>query len=130
MSLARKKKGIWKLSLVKDKYNLNCFSFNPSEILELYVLKKEREKLKGFCFIDSKLVNELCYMLQSDDLGIFSSKRKRKKEKKKEKKKDCWETFMFDTACWLNIADILKGKEKRKRNCFLNLIIICLVVAD
>ncbi len=29
----------------------------------------------------------------------------------------------------LNIAGILKGKEKRKMNCFLNLIIICLAVA-
>ena len=36
---------------------------------------------------------------------------------------------MFDTSCLLNIAGISKGKEKRKRNCFLNLIIICLVVA-
>ena len=45
--------------------------------------KKEREKLKGFCFIISKLVNELCYMLQSCDLDTFSSKRK--KERKKEK---------------------------------------------
>ena len=34
-------------------------------------------------------------------------KEKRKKERKKEKEeKDFWETFMFDTACWLNIADI------------------------
>ena len=24
----------------------------------------------------------------------------------RKKKKDCWETFMFDTACWLNIAGI------------------------
>ena len=44
--------------------------------------KKEREKLKGFCFINSKLVNELCYMLQSGNLSIFSSKRKKEKEEK------------------------------------------------
>ncbi len=56
--------------------------------MELYVFKKEREKLKGFCFINSKLVNELCYMLQPGDLSIFSSKRK-KKERKKEKEEDC-----------------------------------------
>ena len=49
--------------------------------------KKEREKLKRFCFINSKLVNELCYMLQSGDLDIFSSKRKRKTEKRRKKKR-------------------------------------------
>ena len=49
--------------------------------------EKKREKRKGFCFIISKLVNELCYMLQSGDLSIFSSKRKRKKEKKRKKKR-------------------------------------------
>ena len=47
--------------------------------------KKEREKRKGFCFIISKLVNELCYMLQSGDLEIFSSKRKRKKKGERRK---------------------------------------------
>ena len=51
------------------------------------------------------------------------------KEKKEKEEKDCWETFIFYTFCWLNIAGILKRKEKRKRNGFLNLIIICLVVA-
>ena len=56
-------------------------------------LKKEREKLKGFCFLDSKLVNELCYMPQPGDLGIFSSKRKKKERKKEKEEKDCWETF-------------------------------------
>ena len=91
--------------------------------------KKEREKLKGFCFINSKLGNELCYMLQAGDLSIFTSKRKKKERKKEKEEKDCWETFMFDTACWLDIVGILKRKEKRKRNCFLNLIIICLVIA-
>ena len=68
-------------------------------------------------------------MLQSSDLDIFSSKRKKKDRKKEKEEKDCWETFMFDTSSWLNIASILKGKEERKRNCFLNLIIICLVIA-
>ena len=85
--------------------------------------------MKGFCFINSKLVNELCYMLQPGDLSIFSRERKKKERKKEKEEKYGWETFMFDTACWLNIAGILKRKEKRKRNCFLNLIIICLVVA-
>ena len=52
--------------------------------------KKKGGKLKGFCFINSKLVNDLCYMLQPDDLCIFSSKRKKKKERKKGKaEKDC-----------------------------------------
>ena len=68
-------------------------------------------------------------MLQSGDLDIFSSKRKKKERKKEKEEKDCWEIFMLDTYFWLNIAGILKGKEKRKRNCFLNLIIICMVVA-
>ena len=45
--------------------------------------KEEREKLKGFCLIISKLENELCYMLQSGDLDTFSSKRKKKERKKK-----------------------------------------------
>ena len=36
---------------------------------------------------------------------------------------------MFDASCWLNNAGILKGKEKRKRNCFLDLIVSRLVVA-
>ena len=65
--------------------------------------KTERGELKGFCFISSKLVNELCHTLQSGDFGIFSSKRKKKERKKKERKKekeekDCWETFMFDAS--------------------------------
>ena len=58
------------------------------------------------------------------DLDTLSSKRKkRKKEKKKEKgerrKGLLRETFVFDTACWLNKADSLKGKEKRKKELFL-----------
>ena len=64
-------------------------------------------------------------MLQPGGLSIFSSKRKKKERKKEKKEKDCWETFMFDIACWLKIAGILKRKEERKKNCFLNLIIIC-----
>ena len=101
----------------------------PHQTGKLYVFKKEREKLKEFCFIFSKLVNELCYMLQSGDLDIFSQVKEKERKKKEKEEKDCWETFMFDTSRWLNIAGILKRKEKRKRNCFLNLIIICLVVA-
>ena len=76
--------------------------------MELYVFKKEREKLKGFCFINSKLVNELCYKLQPGDLSILSSKRRKKEEK------DCWEKVMFGTVCWLNIAGILKRKKKKE----------------
>ena len=91
--------------------------------------EKEKEKQKGFCFINSKLVDELGYLPQPSDLSIFLSKRKKKERKKEKEEKDCWETFVFNTACWLNITGILKRKEKRKRNCFLNLIIICLVVA-
>ena len=66
-------------------------------------------------------------MLHSGDMDI--SKEKERKKKKEKEEKDCWEISMFDTSCWLNIAGILKRKEKRKRNCFLNLIIICSVVA-
>ena len=55
-------------------------------IEKLYVFKNEREKLKGFCFIISKLVNELCYMLQSGDLDIFSSKRKKEEKRRKKKR--------------------------------------------
>ena len=79
MSLAHKGRN---LNIVKDKYNL---IFYPSYILESYMYTKKREKLKIFCFINGKLVNELCYMLQSSDLDIFSSKRK----KKEKKEKDC-----------------------------------------
>ena len=59
------------------------------------------------------------------DLDTFSSKRKKskKKEKKKEKEgkkekeeKDCRERHLCLTLpTWLNKADSLKGKEKRKK---------------
>ena len=129
-SPVKREKEIWTLKPVKDKYNLICFPSTLPTYWKVICTQKERKKVKIFCSIDSKLVNELCYMLQSGDLDIFSSKRKKKERKKKEKEeKDWWETFMFDTSSWLNIAGILKRKEKRNRNCFLNLIIICLVVA-
>ena len=51
--------------------------------------KKREKKLKRFCFINSKLVNEFCYMLQSGDLNIFSSKRKKKERKREKEEKDC-----------------------------------------
>ena len=51
--------------------------------------KQERKKLKGFCFINSKLANGLCYMLQPVDLSIFSSKRKKKERKREKEEKDC-----------------------------------------
>ena len=88
--------------------------------------KKDREKLKRFCFTISKLVNELCYMLQSSDLDTFSSKRKKRERKKKRRKKK--RTGERHLCLMLPIDGILKRKEKRKRTCFLNLM-ICLVVA-
>ena len=68
-------------------------------------------------------------MLQCGDLDIFSSKKKKKERKKDKEEKDCWETSMFDNSCWLDIARILKEKEKRKRKCSLNLIITSLLDA-
>ena len=83
MSLARKKReiGIWTLNIVKDKYNLNCFPSTLPTYWKVICTQKERKKLERFCFINSELVNELCYMLQSGDLDIFSSKIKIKKRK-------------------------------------------------
>ena len=62
---------------------------------------------------------ELCYMLQSGDLDIFLSKGKEKERKKKKEEKDCWEAFMFDTSCWLNISGIFKKKKEKKKELFL-----------
>ena len=67
------------------------------------------------------------------DLDTPSSKRekKRNKEKRRKKKRTVERDICFTQPTWLNEADSLKGKEekkKKKRNCFLNLIIICLVV--
>ena len=88
MLLARKKKKERNLTLhlIKDKYNLNCFPSTLSTYWKVICTQKERKKRKRFCIINSKLVNKLCYMLQSGDLDIFSSKRKRKKEKRRKKK--------------------------------------------
>ena len=86
---------------------------------------KEREKLKGLDFVNRKLVSGPRYFLKKK-----KGKKKERMKKKGERRKGLLrETFMFDTAWRLNIADSLKEKEKRKRNCFLNLIIICLIVA-
>ena len=63
-------------------------------------------------------------MIQPGELAFSQVKEKKKERKKEKEERDCSETFMFDTVCWLNIAGILKRKEKRKRNCFLNLVII------
>ena len=41
--------------------------------------------------------------------------KKAKERKKKKEEKDCWETFVFDTACWLNIAGTLKRKKEKKK---------------
>ena len=54
----------------------------------MYSKERERKKRKRSCFINSKLVNKLCYVLQSGDLDIFSGKTKRKEKKEKEEK-DC-----------------------------------------
>ena len=59
---------------------------------------------------------------------FFCGWQEKKREKRERRKKGCWETFLFD-VCLLASYYILKRKEKRKRNCFLNLIIICLVFA-
>ena len=55
----------------------------------------------------------------------------REKERKKKEKEETGllrDIFGLMFSCWLNIAGILKRKEKRKKNCFLNLIIICLII--
>ena len=80
MSLGRKKRERnLNIEARKDKFDLICFpSTSPT------YWKKEREKLKGFRFIISKLVNEVCYMHQSD---IFSSTKKKRKSEKKKKKR-------------------------------------------
>ena len=64
-------------------------------------------------------MNELCYMLQLGDLDIFSSKWKKKERKKEKEEKDCWETFMFDTSCWLDIVGIWKKKREKEKKPFL-----------
>ncbi len=48
--------------------------------------KKKREKLKGFCCMNSKLVNGLCYIRQPSDLGFFQVKEKRKKKRGERRK--------------------------------------------
>ena len=91
MSLARKRKEPEHQALSKINTTQTVFLLPFLNIGELFVFKKEREKLKEFCFIISKLVNELCYMLQSGDLDTFSSRRKKKKKKeKKEKEEKDW----------------------------------------
>ena len=55
----------------KISITLTVFLQQFLDIGKLYVFKKEREKLKRFCFIIVKLVNELCYILQSSDLDTF-----------------------------------------------------------
>ena len=61
------------------------------------------------------MLNEHYYKHQPSDLDTFTQAReKERKKKEKEEKKDCWETFLFDISCWLNIANILKWKEKKE----------------
>ena len=60
--------------------------------------------------------------------NFYSIKRKGKK-KREGRKRTVERHFCLMFSCWLNISYILKRKEKRKKNCFLNLIVICLVLA-
>ena len=84
----------------KDKYNSNRF---PSKILKYWKL------------------NEHYYKHQVRRLRHFSQVR----EKERKKKRLLRDIFVWCFSCGLNILLYLK----EKRNCFLNLIIICLVIA-
>ncbi len=66
-------------------------------------------------------MNEWTQILSQVKERKVERKEKRKKERKKgERRKGLSrETFVFNTACWLNKADSLKGKEKRKKELFL-----------
>ena len=73
---------------VKDKYNLICFLSTLTTYWKVICTQNERKKLERFYFINSKLVNELCYLLQSGNFDIFSNKRKNKERKKEKEEKD------------------------------------------
>ena len=60
---------------------------------------------------------------------FYSSKRKEKKEKDKEEKGLLGDIFVWCFPVGLTFCYIFKKKVKRKNNCFLNIVIICLVVA-
>ena len=83
----------------------------------MYSKKKERNRKYSISSI-VKLVNELCYMLQSGVLDIFSSKRKRKKgkEEKKEKKGLLRDISERCVLVGLTFCYIVKKKEKGKRS--------------
>ena len=59
---------------------------------------------------------------------FYSSKRKRKKEKRERRNRTVERHFCLMFSGWFYVAGILKRKE-RKKNCFFNLIIICLIIA-
>ena len=53
---------------------------------------------------------------QVKERKVKRKKRKTKRKKKGERRKGLSrETFVFNTAYWLNKANSLKGKEKRKK---------------
>ena len=133
MSLSHKKerKESEQRKSVKDKYNSNCF---PSTILKYWkvicIQKRKKRDCKGSIspiikFIEWTLLQASVRRLRH----FYSSKRKGKKDKKRKKKKGLLrDIFVW---CWLHILLYFKKKRKKKRkeNCFVNLIIICLVVA-
>ena len=114
------------MKLVKDKYILNFFpSTIPKQWKVIRIQKRKRETEKILFPQWLNLLNEHYFKCQSSDWDTFTQARKMERKKKEKEEKDCWETFMLDISCWLYIAGIKKKKEKRKRNCFLKLIIIC-----
>ena len=91
--------------------------------------KKPRETVKFLFHQYLNLLNEHCYTLQSGSLDTFTQVRENVRKKKRERRKRTVERhFCLMFSRWLNIAGILQREEKRKRNCFLNLTIICLII--
>ena len=67
---------------------------------------------------------------QSGDLDSFTQVREKERKKKEKEEKGLLRDI--SVGCFpvgLTFRYILKRKEKRKENCFLSFIIICLVVA-
>ena len=122
-SVKRKKKSEhWKP--VKDKYNSNRFTSTILKYWKVICIQRKRN-CKGSISPIIKLLNEHSYKHQSGALDTYSSKKKRKKEK--EEKGLLRDIFVWCFPVGLTFCHILKRKEKK--NCFLNLIIICSVIA-